>query len=99
MEVKYLENTKKSLTESIIKTDILGETFEIGIFNKKGKVEFSTVIFDKNKKFIFIKTNKNTEIKINYNDVISFTKDNSFNFKKIQEENSYFESCKFYNNS
>jgi len=88
MEGDNNEVIKTNITEPILNTNIIGGTFEIGILNKKGKIEFSTIIFDKSQKIIFLKTKDNIEIKINYDDVISFTKDESSKLKKIQEENS-----------
>lgn len=87
MEANDYVNNKTSMTEPIIKDEILGNSFEIGILNKKGIIEPTTMIFDINKKIILLKTKDGIQIKINYNDIMSFSKYDSVNLIKSQEEN------------
>jgi len=94
MEADNNENLKTSITEPIINKDIIGRSFEIGILDKKGKVELSKMKFDKTKKIILLTTKEGLEIKIQYDDVISFTKDESIKIKTIQEENAELNNSK-----
>lgn len=95
MDADNHENLKTSITEPIINKDIIGGSFEIGILNKKGKVEFSKMTFDKNHKIILLITKEGLEIKIQYDDVISFTQDESIKIKTLKEENAELNNSKF----
>jgi hypothetical protein len=94
MEADNQEILKTNITEPIINKDITGGSFEIGILNKKGKLEPSKMTFDKNQKIILLSTKQGVEIKIHYDDVISFTKDQLIKVKTILEENTELNNSK-----
>jgi len=95
MEVDDYVNNKTSMKEPIIKDQINGNTFEIGILNKRGIIEDTTIIFDSNKKIILLKTKVGIQIKINYDDIISFSKDDFEKLKKNQEENQILSNSNY----
>jgi len=86
---------KTSITEPIISINIIGGSFEIGILDKRGKIELTKMTFDKNQKLIVLKTKEGIEIKIQYDDIISFVKDESNKIKIIQEENKELNNSKY----
>lgn len=85
---------KTSISEPIANKSIIGGSFEIGILNKKEKIEWSKITFDKTQRIILIKTNDGVEIKIKYADIISFIKDESIKIKSLQEENTKLSNSK-----
>ena len=89
---------KTSITEPIISINIIGGSFEIGILDKRGKIELTKMTFDKNQKLIVLKTKEGIEIKIQYDDIISFVKDESNKIKIIQEENKELNNSKYWIN-
>lgn len=95
MDADNHENLKTSITEPIINKEIIGESYEIGILNKKEKVEWCKMTFDKSQKIILLKTKEGLEIKIHFDDVISFIKDESVKIKTIQEENAELNNSNF----
>ncbi len=88
MDADNHENLKTSITEPIMNKEIVGESHEIGILNKQGRIEWSKMIIDKSQELLLLKTTEGLEIKIKFEDVLSFTKDESKKNKGIQDENS-----------
>ena len=95
MEADNHENLKTRITEPIINKDIVGGSFEIGILDKKGKVELSMMTCDKNQKIFLLKTKEGLEMKIKYDDVISFTQNESIKITTLKEEDAELNNSKF----
>lgn len=96
MEPEYFEKSESNLRESFINTSIVGGTFEIGIIGKKGKIENSSIIFDKNKRIIQFKSIAGKELLINYSDIIGFFKEEKLLNEKPQEENNQIFNSTFF---
>lgn len=88
MEENSNAKIKTSKAECLINPDAYGGVFNIGIFNKNEKIEETSILFDRQKKIVVMKTNQLIEIQIKYEDIIGFFKDEIINLKKIKKENS-----------